>query len=172
MASNVELLGTDLFREHHRIIRQELSEIEAELEHVQSTQGTWREAVPTLRRLLILLEADVERHAEEEEHLLYGPLGHHLGGLTPTLSECYREHRDLRLEVEGLRHELMMAFSGRPPTDDALFTRSNRLIGLLRGHMAREDEVLFLAAEQELTHEDLIRMAGPPPLVTPVRQMP
>ena len=159
MASNVELLGTDMFRAEHHIISLELDEIERELEAVIQRRGGWRQAVPAFRRLLVLLEADVERHAEEEEHLIFSALARLPGGPTPTLTACYREHRDLRLEAEGLRRGLSHAFAGSPPPERELFVRSASLIGLLRVHMAREDEVLFTAAEQELSREDLLRMS-------------
>lgn len=168
MASSVELLGTDMFREEHRIIGLELDEIERELEHVIETKGSWRAAIPVMRRLLVLLEADVENHADDEERLIYGPLSRAIGRLTPTLTECYREHHELRIECETLRHELTDAFAGKPADADGMFARCAGLIGLLRVHMARENEVLFLAAEQGLSHEDLLAMTRPSPAV-PVR---
>lgn len=158
MNGTVEQLGTDVFRHQHEVIASELDEIAGELGRIRAEGSGWRPASATLRRLLVLLECDVERHAEEEEQLLYGPLMRSEGKLTPTLSECFAEHGDLRLDVEKLRHDLVMAQSGH--TDDAtLFDDCDRIIRLLRVHMAREDEVLFLAAEQLLDRAQLAKVA-------------
>lgn len=154
MSSTIEQLGTDAFREQHRVISAELDEIASELDTIRARGGGWRDATGTLRRLLVLLECDVERHAEEEEHQLYVPLERAKGGHSPALAECYAEHGALRLGVERLRHDLVTAPS-HPGADAALFEDCDRLIGLLRVHMAREDEVLFLAAEQALDRSEL-----------------
>lgn len=154
MVGTIEELRTDAFREQHRIIAAELDEIASELNTVRARGGGWRESAATLRRLLVLLECDVERHAEEEEHQLYLPLERMKGGHSPALAECYMEHGELRLGVEKLRHDLVAAPS-HPGADRALYDDCDRLISLLRVHMAREDEVLFLAAEQALERTEL-----------------
>lgn len=167
MASHVETLGTDMFREHHRTIARELDEIEVELERVVADKSPWRTAAPSFRRLLVLFEVDVESLVDEEERLLYAPMRKEGGCLSPTLAACYREHHDIRVEAEALHRELLVAFSGHEPDPAALFERCARLINLLRVHMAREDEVLFLAAEQELPRQELLEIAGTEPEVPP-----
>ena len=160
MSARIEELGTDMFRSEHRVIRSELDEIEREFDRVIDREASWRQAVPSFRRLLVLLETDVEHHADEEEHALFAALERLPGGTTPTLAMCYREHQAIRLESEALRHDLACAFSGRPPPDRDLFARSAHLIELLRAHMAREDEVLFAAAEQQLPRGMLIQIGS------------
>lgn len=167
----VELLGTDMYRDQHRIIAGQLDEIEKELEAVRGRGGRLPDAVGALRRLLVLLEVDVEHHAAEEEHAIYGPL-ERVAGVTPTLAACYREHGELRLGIERLRADLRRALGGG--LADRVLEDCDALIQLVRIHMAREDEILFPAAEQNLDRSvlaaipevsEVLRSAG----VTPPR---
>lgn len=151
----VESLKTDEFRAQHRVLDTQLAEIEAELETACATGASWRDAGHVLRRLLVLLEVDVAAHMDQEEHQVYGPLREYAGVLSPTLAVCYGEHHDLRVFTSELHTELLRAYSGHEPVPEQLFAHVGRLIALVRQHMAREDGALFLAAEQEIPHDQL-----------------
>lgn len=155
MSARIECLKTDEYRAQHRAIAQELHEIHEELTRARAESYSWRAAAPSFRRLLVLLEVDIAHQTDEEEHTLYGRIRECAGVLSPTLAACYREHRDIRVLTEELHHQLLTAFAAAEPVPGALYDRAEEIIDLVRIHMSREDEVLFLAAEQELPKRDL-----------------
>lgn len=160
MTTRTELLATDMFRGYHRVFVDKLTKIESELAGVVAQGGGWREGLPGFRHLLVLLETDVEHFINEEERLILERLRARVG-MTPVLHDCYREHGEIRLETERFHRTLVAAACGHP--SESLFEYAASLIDLLRVHMAREDEVLFLAAEQELTHQELLQISAQSP---------
>lgn len=158
MKPRIETLETDEFRARHGVIAQELHEISDELNRARAESFTWRAAAPSFRRLLVLLEVDIARQTDEEEHVLYGRIRECAGVMSPTLSACYREHRDIRVATEELHHQLLSYFAADQAVPGALYDRASEIIDLVRIHMSREDEVLFLAAEQELPKSELAKL--------------
>ena len=156
MDARVETLKTDEFRVQHRVLANELREIEAALGLARAAAPSWRGAGAVFRRLLVLLEVDVAAQADKEEHAIYMPLRGAAGVLSPTLAACYREHHEIRTGTADLHRALLAAYSGHDPVPGALFDRSEALVALVREHMAREDEVLFFAAEHELPRATLV----------------
>ena len=156
MKKTAEELKTDEFRAQHLILNTELADIEAELHAARARSSSWREAGRAFRRLLVLLEVDVAAQMDDEERQLYAPMREHAGVLSPTLATCYGEHHDLRVMTSELHAELLRAYSGHEPIPDQLFAHVDRMIALIRQHMAREDGALFASAEQEIPRTEPI----------------
>ena len=156
MNTRVETLQTDEFRAQHRLLANELREIEAALGLARASAPSWRGAGAVFRRLLVLLEVDVAAQADKEEHAIYMPLRGAAGVLSPTLAACYREHHDIRTGTSDLHRALLAAYSGHDPVPGALFDRAEALVALVRKHIAREDDALFRAAEETLPRAALV----------------
>jgi hypothetical protein len=126
------------FEEEHQVIGQQLAEIERELESVIEREGSWRQAVPAFRRLLVLLETEVGHHVDAEEHDVMSRLAQLPGARALALARCSQEVQCIRLQAEQLRHDLSLAFSGRPPPERDLFIRGAQIIELVRANLAHD----------------------------------
>ncbi|MBI4516576.1 MAG: hemerythrin domain-containing protein [Deltaproteobacteria bacterium] len=95
------------------------------------------------------LHHDVVQHFAIEEEALFPIMGRHLGYDHGPLAVMNAEHADFRRLLEGLTRGV--------ETGDVEQQRENAhgLIDLLRGHIAKEDQVLFPMAARLLGPEEL-----------------
>src|SRR5688500_8991307 len=115
MSGQIEVLGTDLFRDQHHAIAEKLHKIEDELTRLRTSNPSWRAAAPAFRQLLTLLEGELAAQMDHEEHALYTRLREVSGVLSPTLAACYREHGRIRLGTEKLYNQLVRTYAGQLP---------------------------------------------------------
>ena len=111
--------------------------------------GASPSALQALRDSLAILEREVRAHAKLEESILYPALGRHLPPLTiETLCE---EHSDIwwamDLLAEGLREarEIRVA---------ELRWHATSLVDLMRRHVEKENNVLFMIVSQMLSDSE------------------
>lgn len=81
------------------------------------------------------------RHAEDEELVLFPALEDDLGAETGPLAVLVREHKTIQELLERIASE---------PSRDELPHVVHAFVGLLERHIAKEEDVLFPAAERIL----------------------
>jgi len=137
---------TQLSHEHRAILRG--------LEILEAVSTRWKKdpLVPDndCRNVLEFFRTFADRchHAKEEKVLFpkLSELGIPIEG--GPLGVMLHEHDDLRLLLRGMQQ----ALEATHPGDFALY--ADRYIRLLRDHIAKEDNVLFVQAENVLTTND------------------
>ena len=132
--------------EHHHALG-ELERLERAAEGLEDGEDS-TEHLETMRQVHTFLSTAVREHNENEERALF-PL---LGDEAPT-AVFEEEHVRLR----ALEHELREALDGPHPAERAP-TIALALVGLLRGHIDRENHVLFPMARGLLGPEALARV--------------
>jgi hemerythrin-like domain-containing protein len=138
MASTIDLLG----RQHQEVLKV-LAETEMRLEDGAATAT-----------LAEYLEGEVQEHFRLEEESLFPVLAEHPAIAGGPLRVMQMEHEAFR----GLLADLRLAISGGDGPAQAQVAAD--LIALLRGHIAKEDEVLFPMANALLGEEALRRVDG------------
>ena len=132
--------------EHHHALG-ELERLERAAEGLEDGEDS-TEHLETMRQIHTFLSTAVREHNENEERALF-PL---LGDEAPT-TVFEEEHVRLR----GLERELREALDGPHPAERAP-TIALALVDLLRGHIDRENHVLFPMARGLLGPEGLARV--------------
>jgi hemerythrin-like domain-containing protein len=135
MTTTIELLSTQ-----HQDVLTYLAAVEAE---IGAPGGA------DLATFAGYLEAEVMHHFELEEHALFPLLENHLPTTHGPLAIMNAEHVEFRQLLQGL------AAAVRAGALVAQRAQAADLIALLRGHIAKEDQVLFPMAERLLSREEL-----------------
>jgi hemerythrin-like domain-containing protein len=117
-------------------------------------KGTRRkEALGALREGLTWLESEVRAHGRLEESVLYPALGRHVPA--HTIASMIAEHSDIWWAMDLLADEL-----GRPEVRfSQLRWHVTALVDLLRRHIDKEDNVLFLMVSQMLPDREYEALA-------------
>ncbi len=130
---------TDILREEHRVILRALDVLESAADHLQRgaalPEGLWRRLIGWFRSF-----ADRSHHAKEERHLFpaMGEAGiPREGGPIGVMLDEHEEGRVLIAIME----------SGTPA---ARAEAARNYVGLLRGHVEKENGVLFPMADMVL----------------------
>lgn len=135
------------FEEEHQHALGELERLEQAADGLEDAEEP-TEYLEIMRQVHTFLSTAVREHNENEERALF-PL---LGDEAPT-GVFEEEHVRLR----ALERELREALDGPHPTESAP-TIALALVDLLRGHIDREDNVLFPLARGLLGPEGLARV--------------
>lgn len=112
------------------------------------------EALGALREGLAFLEREVRRHAGVEEKVLYPALGKHVPN--QTIEVMLEEHRDIWWAMDLLAKGL----EGGDRHLNEVRWHATALVDLLRRHVDKENNVLFMMVAQMLSdreYEDLAR---------------
>jgi hemerythrin-like domain-containing protein len=107
-----------------------------------------KEALELLKSGLEFLEREVRVHGELEEEVLYPALGHHVP--KQTIDVMLEEHKELWWEMDLLGNALR---SKQPPINEVRW-HAIALIDLLRRHIDKENNVIFLMTAQMLSEEE------------------
>jgi hemerythrin-like domain-containing protein len=134
MSTTIEFLG----RQHQDV-----------LERLRAIDGGTPPADGQVADVVRFLEAEVMQHFELEERALFPVLARHIGDTQGPLAVMNAEHATFRQLLAGLTAALR---SGKLDQQQRC-TRD--LVALLRGHIAKEDEVLFPLALGMLSPEEI-----------------
>ena len=106
------------------------------------------QALATLRLGLDSLQKDIRAHGKLEEELLYPALGRHVP--KQTVDVMLEEHKELWWEMD-LLHD---ALQRREPPANEVRWHAIALIDLLRRHIDKENNVIFLMTAQMLSEQE------------------
>jgi hemerythrin-like domain-containing protein len=106
------------------------------------------EALDTLQQGLDFLEEEIRAHGQLEEEVLYPALGLHVP--KQTVDVMLEEHKELWWEMDLLRSALRRR---EPPANEVRW-HAIALIDLLRRHIDKENNVIFLMTAQMLSEQE------------------
>jgi hemerythrin-like domain-containing protein len=135
MTTTIEILGTQ-----HQDVLAQLAAVEADIARADDSN---------LASFATYLEAEVMHHFVVEEQALFPLLERHLGLTHGPLPVMHAEHAEFRELLQGFAAAL------RGGERAAQRAHAEQLIALLRGHIAKEDQVLFPMAERFLSAEEM-----------------
>ncbi len=144
---------TQCLREEHRIILRVLDCFEVALNEAQQS-GDW--PIETMRAFTVFFEdfADRCHHCKEE------------GRLFPTLESAgipreggpigvmLEEHERGRMFVRAMKDDIANIENNAQPAKASLLEHGIQFIDLLRGHIMKEDNILFNMADQVIQGSD------------------
>ncbi|MBI4577267.1 MAG: hemerythrin domain-containing protein [Planctomycetes bacterium] len=124
----------------HRVVLANLERLEAALE---------RPDLEGVSRALAFFQEGLVAHRRKEEEVLFPALARHLGSEGGPVGCMLHEHRMEAALLESLRSAVVAC---RPGGGDSRrwIEAGMALVGHLRDHIAKEDQVLFPMAEQLL----------------------
>ena len=135
-----------LLREEHDATLAELERMEFAVADLNGARRA--QAMQTLQQGLKFLDAAVRAHAEREEQLLYPVLGRHVP--KQTVDVMLEEHRELWWEMDLLE----TALHRQDPPQAEVRWHAIALIDLLRRHIDKENNVIFLMTAQMLSEQE------------------
>ncbi|MEE9185803.1 MAG: hemerythrin domain-containing protein [Candidatus Binatia bacterium] len=100
-----------------------------------------------LKAMVEMLSVPLERHTHTEEEVLFPALEAHLERTTGPLTVMDAEHQEIRQILDTIS------------AGQDIRNQASRLVGLLQGHIQKEDRVLFPMAEQFFGTETLTHLA-------------
>lgn len=135
-----------MLRQAHETATERLKTLEAAGELLAA--GRDDEALPALREQLAFFNGELQEHFLHEEEALFPELGRVIGDMGP-VGAMREEHRTLWLVVDDLSDAVERMERG-----DRCRLETGRIMAhilwLLRGHIEREDKMLFPLAESYL----------------------
>ena len=159
-ASGLDALQ-ELTHEHEAVLlnlaalQQVLGEMQDGLHQVDSA------ALDTAENVVRFLRMDLAVHLRKEEEILFPPLEARLGRQQGPIGVMLMEHEDLRRIVQRLSDALSLLRADAEPasrkdTHQEVLRWGRGLIGLLRQHIAKEDQCLFPMAASHLGRPQLL----------------
>lgn len=119
--------------------------------------GRLDDALVAFEDSLSFFAGELERHFRHEEQALFPALARHIGRSGP-IGAMVAEHESLCRSIDDLEAAVDEIRGDRRQANSATQREATRLAGhiafLLRGHIAREDEMLFPLAQRELNVRD------------------
>ncbi len=144
MKKPTELLGDD-----HKEVLRKLDEMEAAIARLQEGDAV---VLGTLREIGAFIKKDVESHLVKEEEGLFPEMEKFMPRNQGPIGVMLMEHEDLRRSTEKYLQGLERINGG--PIDTAAASQvvdnGTHFIYVLRGHIDKEDNILFMMADMHL----------------------
>ncbi len=130
---------TEPLRWEHEVVLDRLKAFEKALD-----EGDWKGIRETLR----FFDERLVLHRRKEEEILFPALGRHIGTEHGPIHCMLEEHRDEKEKVERVRSAVARG--------DLAGARSagGYILGLLRNHIAKENQILYPMVEDILSAEE------------------
>jgi hemerythrin-like domain-containing protein len=145
--------ATDLLKREHKMVLQVLDRMDREVAAV-TTRG--RIDAGSVAEIMEFLQSFLDRcHQEKEEHRLFPRVERTgISSFDIPLAILRREHEEGRERIRSITAKIGKAAAGNGRSLEAVREELTEFFGLLRKHMAREEEVLFPLVERSLTPMD------------------
>lgn len=144
---------TDVLREEHRAIERALSALETVAQRVQNGEPM---PIELIRDLLQFIRqfADQCHHCKEEQMLFPAMERRGFPAKHGPIAIMLSEHEEGRAHVRGLLKSIERYERKDPTVNNLIVSHSLAFASLLRSHIQKEDNVLFVMAEQHLAEQD------------------
>ena len=140
---------TDLLRADHQNVLKKLNDLEQVLEALDQPDAV----VSTLRELAAFFQRDIWAHCWKEEDVLFSEIKRQNSQKESLLGQMLADHGELRKANERLQRGVDSYL--RNPSNGTVASQiredGRHIIALLRGHFAKEDRLLFPAADVRLS---------------------
>lgn len=144
---------TDTLRHEHQVIEMVLDAAQDEIERMSHTgkvdPDRLRQFVEFFRFF-----ADRCHHAKEEEYLFERLKERGLPADQGPIGVMLYEHEEGRKHIRGLEDGIENAAAGQEPAVRAVREHLQDFVDLLRSHISKENNILFVMADQLLTDRD------------------
>lgn len=140
-----------LLRQEHDAVLEVVDRMELAVSDLQGPRR--EEALAALRGGLEFLDKEVRAHGKREEEHLYPALARHVPKLT--IDVMLEEHRDLWWRLDSLSR----ALSSAEPSLNDLRWQTTAVVDLLRRHIDKENDVLFMMAAQMLSDQEYAELS-------------
>lgn len=154
---------TQLLKEEHQAILLKLELMEHFLQYLRAPlEETTPERVEIekvfSKNLAFALEKEIGPHFRKEEEALFPILAEYVGKEHGLIEAMVHEHEKIRAAFLHWRKVLPSLCRRTEPIDEA-FRRTVidpglKIVGLLRQHIGKEDQILFEISESSLTEEE------------------
>ena len=135
-----------LLKDEHDATLAELDRMELAVADLNGARRA--QALATLQQGLDFLEHEVRAHGQLEEDVLYPALGPHVP--KQTVDVMLEEHKELWWEMDLLQRAMRRH---EPPINEVRW-HAIALIDLLRRHIDKENNVIFLMTAQMLSEQE------------------
>ena len=139
---------TEPLRWEHEVVLAQLKAFEKSLD-----EADWKGIRETLR----FFDGRLVLHRRKEEEMLFPALGRHIGAEAGPIACMLHEHQEERERIEVIRAALARG-TGHPGTLQEVRTAGGYILGLLRNHIAKENQILYPMAEDTLSEEEKQRI--------------
>lgn len=150
---SISVRSTDDLKHEHRVIEVVLTALDRMADQLDEGKALSREraekALETLR-----VFADKCHHGKEEQQLPKVLESRGMSREMGPLAVMLHEHGEGRTHVRAMVEAAPAAAGGDPKARAQFAQHAHAYVVLLRGHIQKEDQVLFPMAEQTLTAED------------------
>lgn len=148
--------ATEALKHDHRVIEKVLAALERLMESsVGASLETWRKAIDFIRNF-----ADKCHHLKEEKIFFPALEERGIPREGGPIGMMLTEHEEGRRYVRMMADALLFAEEEPGPAKTTLIENARAYLRLLRDHIRKEDEILFVLADEALTLEeqkDLLR---------------
>ena len=135
---------TEPLQWEHEIVLDRLKAFEKALDG-----NDWKGVRETLR----FFDERLPLHRRKEEEVLFPALGRHIGTEGGPIACMLHEHQDEREKIEAIRRALARG-PGDPSSWKEILAAGGYILGLLRNHIAKENQILYPLAEEALSSEE------------------
>lgn len=148
---------TELLKDEHKAVLQKLTALEKVLGSLDKKEAISAE----LGELTSFFKTDFWVHFTKEEEALFPEIETFMPRNAGPLGIMLMEHEDLRktnAEIQRAAGEYLGGVTGEA-TKRVLRERGTHFVGLLRGHISKEDNILFGIADMHLDRRQMDKVA-------------
>ncbi len=151
----------ELKKEHQEVLSQ-LDTLEVAIVELAKEQaGIDSEALRVSEAVIQFLDKDLDIHFRKEEEVLFPALSGYVGREGGPIGVMLMEHEDLRRSLHAFRNALgIFRAEPQPASRENVLKGGYGLISLLRLHIKKEDNCLFLMAGSYLNRTRLREMGA------------
>ena len=149
---------TQLLSEDHQAVLQKLSAMEKDLDNLDNKEAVSGE----LKELLAFFETDFWVHFTKEEEALFPEIETFLPRNAGPVGVMLMEHEDLR-KTNGVIQKAAADYFGGAATEATKATlreQGTKFIEVLRGHIEKEDNILFRMADMHLDGQQMEKITA------------
>jgi hemerythrin-like domain-containing protein len=149
---------TEILKEEHRHIERMLTIMERAASRVEQGEKVppevFRDAIHFIRMF-----ADGCHHQKEETLLFPALVRIGFSAESGPVGVMLSEHDLGRIEISGMHDALEKYSAGEPDAGMDLVAHAQNFAALLRNHIMKEDNILFVMADQRLSAQDQTRLS-------------
>lgn len=144
---------TEVLRHEHKIILIALTAMEKQAKAIEATGKVDGDKTD---KILVFFRnyADRCHHTKEEKHLFVALELRGMSHIVGPIAVMLAEHQHGRNRLKAVNDALERARAGDRPMIKQVRENLAAYVKLLKEHIAKEDNVLFVMAEKVLTHQD------------------
>lgn len=151
--------ATESLRGEHGVIETVLAALEHMARQIETGHSLSRDRAEHALEILQRY-ADRCHQSKEEQHLFRLPAERGVADEGGTIATLVREHDQARGHLHRMMRNLVGASENDPQAGPVFARHARAYVALLRQHIRKENEIVYVEAEQRLTEQDDADLAG------------